>query len=104
MTQGVLGQADLTAATLTLLCTIDVTTQTINVGVCNRNAAPIAVQVAIGAGGSAGPEDFKLYNYPVQANGTVEITGVAVSNGEKVWVLSSLANVSADVRGLTVVA
>ena len=103
MTQGVLGSADLAAATVTLLCTIDVTVQTINIGVCNRNAAPIAVQIAIGTGASPAAKDWKQFNFPVPANGTDEFTGIAVSSGEKVWVLSSLANVSADVRGLTVI-
>jgi hypothetical protein len=100
MATGKLGSADLAATTDTLLFTADVTPQTFNVRFANRNTTSVQIRVAIGIGASPAAADYVDYDVVVPANGILEDTGLVCSSGEKIWVRSSSANVSARAHGL----
>ena len=100
MASGKLGSADLTAATDTLLFTASVTPQTFNVRFANRNASAVKVRVAIGSGASPANTDYVDYDISIPANGILEDTGLVASSGEKIWVRSDSANVSARAHGM----
>jgi hypothetical protein len=100
MAQGILGKADLAAATPTLLATIAQTVETVNVNFSNRNATDSAVKLWIGTGGSPTDADAMLYNVVVAANGNIEMTGIPCSTGEKIWAESNTTLVTACARGL----
>ncbi len=99
MSQGLLGSADLSAATDTLLFTA-AALQTLNVIVCNRNAGAARIRIAIGTGSVPAATDYLWYDLSLSGNLPAEQTGVVVSSGEKVWVRSDLANVSVRVHGV----
>ena len=99
MATGKLGSADLTAATDTLLFTASAA-QTVNVRIANRNAFAIQVRVSFGTGASPAAADYVSYDSPIPANGIYEDTGFAISSGEKCWVRSSAANVTARAHGM----
>ena len=100
MAQGFLGSADLAAANETLLFTA-AAVQSFNVRFANRNASAAAkVRVAIGNGANAVAKDYVTYDVSVPAGGILEDTAMVASNGEKVWVTSSLANVSVRAHGM----
>jgi hypothetical protein len=100
MASGLLGKADLAAATDTLLFTAGATPQTFNVRFANRNAAAVKVRVAIGTGGAPAAADYVDYDVAVQALGILEDTGLVASSGEKVWARSDTANVSVRAHGM----
>lgn len=100
MASGLLGKADLAAATDTLLFTAGVTPQTFNVRFANRNATPVKVRVAIGTGASPAVADYVDYDVSILGNGILEDTGLVASSGEKVWVRSNTANVSVRAHGM----
>ncbi len=100
MAQGFLGRADLLAATPTLLFTSDATPQTFNVRFANRNATPAAVRIAITSGGAPAAADWVEYDMVLPANGIIDDNPLVASNGEAVYVYSSLANVSVRAHGM----
>lgn len=83
----------------TLLGTAD-ENMVVNVCVVNRGAAAAKVRVAIGGGGAPAASDYLEYDTSVPANGVLERTGIAASTGEKIWVRSDTATVSARAHGL----
>lgn len=99
MATGKLGSADLAASTDTLLFTA-ASAQIFNVRFANRNSSAVKVRVAIGTGGAPAAADYVTYDISVPANGILEDTALACSNGEKVWVRSDTANVSARAHGV----
>ena len=100
MASGKLGTANLAAGADTLVYTVPASTvATINIRVANRNAAAAKIRVAIGTGANPTAADYIDYDISVPANGILEDTGLVCSAGEKVWVTSNVANVSARVHG-----
>ena len=100
MASGKLGTANLDADADTLVYTVPASTvATINIRVANRNAAAAKIRVAIGTGANPTAADYIDYDISVPANGILEDTGLVCSAGEKVWVTSNVANVSARVHG-----
>lgn len=100
MTTGKIGSADLSAATDTLLGAALDENMVVNITLCNRGSASVKVRIAIGTGASPVNADYLEYDFPVIPNGVLERTGIAVSSGEKIWVRSDLATVSARAFGL----
>lgn len=96
---GKLGSADVPIATNQLLCTMD-EAGIINILICNRNAANVNVSIAIGMGANPALADYIEYLVPMAGNQPMERTGISVSSGEKVWVYSDTANISARVHGV----
>lgn len=96
---GLVGSADLVAATDTLVGTAS-EAAVICVRLCNRNTSQTQVRIAIGSGAAPASTDYLEYDAPLDPNQPLERNGIAVAANEKVWVRSSLANVSARVDGL----
>jgi hypothetical protein len=97
---GRLGAADLVAATDTLLYTVPpATIATADVRICNRGAVAAKVRIAIGAGAAPAAADYIDYDTTVPAGGVLSESGIPLASGEKVWVRSDLASVSAQIRG-----
>lgn len=100
MASGLLGKADLAAATATLLYTVPSgVIASLNVRFANRNGKTAQVRLAIGTGASPAVGDYLSYNQEIPAGGIIEDTGVVCSSGEKIWAYSTLANVSVRVHG-----
>jgi len=99
MASGLLGKADLTAATDTLLFTATAL-QTVNIRFANRNASAVKVRVAIGTGASPAVADYVDYDVAILANGILEDMGLVISSGEKIWARSDTANVSVRAHGV----
>ncbi|WP_426111342.1 hypothetical protein [Pseudomonas sp. DSP3-2-2] len=101
MPSGKLGSADLLAVTDTLIYTVPASKiATVNVRVANRNAASIRVRVAVGSGAVPSGADYLSFDMLISGNGLYEDTGIVMSAGEKLWVYSSLANVSVRAHGM----
>ena len=99
MASGLLGKQLLSANVSTLLFTSASTPQTFNLRFCNQSSTPAKVRVAIGTGASAAAADYITYDTTLLPNGFLEETGIVCETNEKVWVTSSLANVSARAFG-----
>ena len=101
MASGKLGSANLAAGADTLVYTDPASTvATVNIRVANCNAAAAAkIRVAIGTGANPAAADYIDYDISLPANWILEDTGFVCSAGEKVWVTSDVANVTARVHG-----
>lgn len=96
-----LGSYDLSAGVAQLVGGAALTDSTqLNVRFCNRNVDNVAVQLAIGTGGSAVAKDYLDYNTSVYR--ALEDTGIVCSAGEKIWVQSDTANTSVRIFGFPV--
>lgn len=105
MAAGFLQRANLNSTSDTLLFIVSTASgapQTFNLRFANRNAVPVAVRVAISASGSASPQldEYVSYDIPIIANGIMEEIGLVASNGEKVFVRTSVAGVSVRAHGM----
>jgi hypothetical protein len=96
---GKIGSADIGTGTDVLLGTID-EAGTVNIRLCNRNAADVKVRIAIGTGAGPAAGDYIEYDTTLPANEVLEDGGITVSIGEKIWVRSDTANVSARAFGM----
>jgi hypothetical protein len=99
MSTGKLGSADLAANTDTLLGTAD-ETMIVNVRLVNRGAMAAVVRLAIGAGVAPAAADYFEYDAVISPKGILENGGLALSAGEKIWVRSDSATVSARAHGV----
>ncbi len=100
MPSGKLGTADLAANADTLLYTVpDGKVTTASVRLCNRGTGDARIRIAVGAGEDPSHADYIEYDAKVPANGILEDTGIAMSAGEKLWVRSDTATVSARAHG-----
>ncbi len=100
MASGKFGAADLVAATDTEICTVAAgKAATLSVCIANRGSAQVRVRVAISAEAAPAAADYIEYDTPIPANGVLERTGLVLSAGEKIFVRSDLATVSARVHG-----
>lgn len=101
MSSGKLGEpADLAAGVDTLIYTVPAgTVAAANIRLTNRNSVGIKVRIAVGSGAGPATKDYIEYDAPVPANTPLEDTQVVMSAGEKLWVRSDTANVSARAHG-----
>ena len=102
MSTGKIGAADLAAGVDTLLGMAD-ENMVINVCLVNRGNTFVKVRLAIGAGTTPGNTDYLEYDTIMLANGVLERTGIVISSGEKIWVRTDTATVSARAHGLPAV-
>lgn len=100
MSTGKIGSADLAANTDTLLGGALDENMVVNVQLCNRGAASVKVRVAFGTGVAPVAADWVEYDTTIPPNGVLERTGQSLSTGEKIWVRSDTATVSARAHGL----
>lgn len=100
MASGILGTAELAAATNTTLYTAPAgVTASMSVSLCNRSATAATVRVALAASASPTNAEFIHYDMVLEGNASFERTGLVVSDGDLVVVRSSVANVSAVAYG-----
>lgn len=100
MASGTLGQADLSAATNTILYTVPsgkISTFTVNI--CNRNSLPISVRIAIAATGTPSNSEYIEYDALIPSNGVLERTGLVATASKNIVVYTSTATCSANVYG-----
>jgi hypothetical protein len=100
MALGKLGSVDITAPnTPQLLATMD-EAAIVNVLGCNRNAVDVQIRIAIGSGAIPAAADWIEYDPTVNGYQPIERTGLALSQGEKIWVQSSATGVSFRAHGV----
>jgi hypothetical protein len=97
--RGVLGRADLAITTDTAVYTVAAsTTAEVNIFVCNRNAIPVDVRLALSDGAVAN-EDYIFYDYTIGAYGSLEVVNVVLNAADVVRAYSDTADVSVVVSG-----
>lgn len=100
MPSGKLWSADLAAGVNTLVYPAPADkVVTANIRICNRNASPVKVRLAIGTGGAPAAGDYLEYDVQIPASGILDNTGIVLSAGENVWIRSDTANVSTRGHG-----
>ena len=101
MTTGLLGSADLAAATLTTICTLPAGSQSFTVNVCNRNNANVAIRIApLAAAATPTNAEYFVYDTVLQAYSVMQLSGVTSGSAKLVVVYSDTANVSVNVYGV----
>lgn len=101
MTTGLLGTANLSAATNTTVCTLPAGNQAFTINICNRNATNITVRVApMSTTGTPSLSEWFVYGDTILANKTMQISGIVSGSAKNVVVYSDTANVSVNVYGV----
>lgn len=72
---------------------------TCTVRLANRGTAAVKVRIAVGSGAAPTDADYVVYNESVRAGGVLNDSGIVLSAGEKVWVWTDTATVSARCHG-----
>lgn len=97
---GILGQADLSAATNTVVYTVPASTvSTVNISICNRGVSDALVRVAVAATGSPAPSEYIEYEAVVAQGVPLERTAVVLQAAKNVVVYSDVASISVSVWG-----
>lgn len=100
MASGLLGSADLTAATYTTLYTVPAaTTASFSVCFTNRSTTMTTVRLAIAATGTPANSEFVTYDFVLQGNASYERTGLVAQTAKNVVVYAAAANVTALAYG-----
>jgi hypothetical protein len=99
----ILAQADLTASTNNLVASM-VGPSTINVLLCNRTNGAVNVSMALVPTGVGAPTvvHWVEYQLPLDANMSLERTGIPLGTGDQVFVNPSGSGVSCSVIGLAI--
>jgi len=102
MASGRLGTADLSATTITDVYTVPASTlASVNIGICNRNAATVTIRVAVSdTTVTQGADEYIEYETPLGAYGVLERTGIVLDAGKIITVYSDTANVSVVITGI----
>lgn len=97
---GILGQADLSAATNTTVYTVPAgTVSTVNVSICNRSASDATVRIALAAAGTPTNSEYIEYDALVTKGVPLERTALVLDATKRVVVYSDIAGVSVSVWG-----
>lgn len=101
MTTGLLGTANLSAATNTTVCTLPAGNQAFTVNICNRNTGNVVVRVApLATTGTPALSEWFVFDDTILANKTMQLSGVTSGSAKNVVVYSDTANVSVNVYGV----
>ena len=101
MTTGLLGSADLAAATLTTICTLPAGSQSFTVNVCNRNNTNVVIRIApMSTLATPTNAEYFVYDSNLQANDVMQLSGLTSGSAKLVVVYSDTANVSVNVYGV----
>jgi hypothetical protein len=101
MATGVLGRADLVAATDTAAYTVPADTfSVITVNVANRNAQDRAVRIAISDSATPALADYIEYDTALIGNGVLERGGIVADAGKVIVVRSNSSDVSVVIYGI----
>lgn len=100
MASGILGSADLVAATNTTVYTVPADkVTTCNISLCNRNTNDVKVRLALAANAAPTSSEYIEYDATIPANGVLERSGVVMNATKKIVAYASSANVTALVYG-----
>jgi len=102
MATGLLGNADLDAATDTIVYTVPENTfSVVSINLCNRNSANAAdVRIALAASGTPTNSEYIEYDSELIANGVIERSGVVIEADKNIVVRSSTNDVTVTVYGI----
>ena len=101
MATGILGTADLAAATDTTLYTVPADHfSVVPVNICNRSSRAATARIAGSSSGTPADADYIEYDSQVTANGVLERTGIVLDASKVVVVRSNAINVSAVCLGI----
>ena len=101
MATGVLGRADLTAATDTSVYTVPADTfAVLTVNITNRNAQDRNVRIAISDSGTPAAADYIEYDTTIIGNGVIERGGIVMDAGKVLIVRTNSTDVNAVVYGI----
>jgi|TARA_B110000495_G_C22770314_1_gene450805 hypothetical protein len=101
MATGILGVANLAAATDTSVYTTPADTfSVVSVSLCNRGGSAAQVRIAVSSSGTPNDADYLEFDSQISANGVVERTGIVLDAGKIVVVRSNAVNVSAVCMGI----
>lgn len=100
----ILGQSKPAAITNTTLYTVPGSTQAnVNIFISNQATGPDFFRVAITkSGASLNVKDYLAYNTPLQANSSMNITGIALAAGDFITVYSTSGNCSFNACGIEI--
>ena len=106
MANGILGSADLVAATYTATYLVPVDTFSVaTVSICNKNSTSITVRLAIAKTDPLGvllpaADDYLEYDTEILPNGVLERTGIVVDASRQIYARSSNTNTAVMVYGI----
>jgi|ADurb_Total_1213_FD_contig_111_175385_length_1532_multi_3_in_0_out_0_1 hypothetical protein len=100
----ILGQSKPAAITNTVLYTVPASTQAnVNIFIANQAAGPDSIRVAITKSGSAlNVKDYLAYDTQLQANSSMNITGIALAAADFITVYSTSGNCSFNACGIEI--
>lgn len=106
MASGRLGALNLSATTNTQIYAGPATSYvgTVTVSLCNRNATPVRVRLAVATTSSPSTAEWLWYDKLIPGYEAVERTGLVVDNGKQIVVYTDTANVTAVAMGFEEIA
>lgn len=97
---GILGQANLSATTNTLVYTVPSGKYAkVVINVCNRTTSNANIRIALSNGNTPDDAEWIEYNTLLPGNGVLERGDIYLENFKKVIVYSSIANTSVNIYG-----
>jgi hypothetical protein len=101
MATGILGKADLSAATNTTVYTCPSETYTVvSVNLCNRGNQATSMRIATAATDTPVNSEYIEYDVEILAKGVLERTGIVLGAGQKLVCRAGSANVSVVAMGI----
>ena len=106
MANGILGSAEMAAATYTPIYLVPTDTfSVVTVSICNKNTSSITVRLAIAKTDPTGAtlpvgDDYLEYDTEILPNGVLERTGVVIDASRQIYTRSSNANTAVMVYGI----
>lgn len=101
MATGILGTADLAAATNTSLYTIPESTfSVLTVSILNRGASAATIRLAVCDTATPGDDEYLEYDASLSSKGVLERTGIVAQAGKIIVVRSSNTEVTAVAYGI----
>lgn len=83
-----------------MLLTTMTETGIVNICLVNRTTSDAKVRIAIGSGGSPALGEYIEYDATLQGNQPLERGGRSLSVGDKIWIRSTVAGISARAEGV----
>ena len=106
MANGILGSADLSAATYTAIYLVPANTFSVaTVSICNKNSSSITIRLAVAKTDPLGAtlpaaDDYLEYETEILPNGVLERTGIVIDASRQIYAYSSSTNTVVMVYGI----